>query len=89
MRTRLLKKLRKEAYELYKIECDIDPNDGKCKYYVRKCTNCDIVSTSDLEYAKQILIKARRNYILRRVDYLRRQKVRKILEQKNKEYRKL
>lgn len=89
MRTRLLKKLRKKAYELYKIECGIDPLNDKFKYYVRNSTRCDIVSTSDLEYAKQILIKVRRNYILNRVDYLRKQKVRKILKQKNKEYRKL
>lgn len=89
MRTRLLKKLRKEAYELYKIECDIDPLNDKVKYYVRKSRRCDIMSTSDLEYAKRMLIKVRRNYILSRVSSLRTQKVRKILEQKNKEYRKL
>ena len=91
MKTKLLKKLRKEAHERYGITYDFDVRTNQEEYIVeRKDFSNMIISvftTFNEAYRKLLII--RRRYILDEVQRLRKEKMMKDIKKKNKEYRKL
>jgi hypothetical protein len=91
MKTKLLRKLRKEAHKRYGITYDFDVRTNQDEYIVeRKDFSNMIISvftTFNEAYSKLRII--RRRFILNEVQRLRKEKMMKDIKKKNKEYRKL
>lgn len=91
MKTKLLRKLRKEAYKRYGITYDFDVSINQEEYIVERKDFSNIIisvfTTFNEAYRKLRII--RRKYILDEVRRLRKEKMMKDIKKKNKEYRKL
>ena len=91
MKTKLLRKLRKEAHERYGITYDIDVRTNQEEYIVERKDFSNIIigvfTTFNEAYRKLRFI--RRRFILDEVQRLRKEKMMKDIKKKNKEYRKL
>jgi len=85
MKSRLLRKLRKEAHALIGVKLC-----GNGVYYVgRRSSLSQGIGCFSLEAAKKVLSEARREEIISMVMRLRQQERVKNIEQKNKELSKL
>lgn len=79
MQTKLLKRLRKEAYETYKMRCTgVSPK----KYDAYEVTRVIARGYTEVLYqdlpfddAKSILFSERRKFILRRVRYIKNERI--------------
>lgn len=96
MKVRLLKRLRKEAYKEYGI-FEIIMDSGHQKYLAGKRKYIEdhikwwgsFVVNDFLVNAKRVLTTLRREYILKRVEELRREKQNESVSLRNKEWKKL